>query len=1092
VLGAGDSYPPIFVDGTVDDPAPATVINVATVSGGGSQPDTGSDGGGASGLADVSITKSVDSSIVANGGTVTYTLIVQNSGPSTARDAVVSDPLDPASFADVSAQSTQGSCDATVSCSLGALAAGGTATITITATVTAHDTTLVNTASVSSSTPDPDDSNNTGSATVAVPATADLSIAKTGAANPDQGTTTSYTLSVSNDGPDTARGVTINDVLPSQFTATGASGPGFSCVPPTGPGGTVTCTSDALAPTGGSPVQITITGTVAFGTAGQSIADSATVSSNSDDPDLSNNTATFDQVIAPAADLTITKTALLSAGGPAVTNRLAVGNTFVYALEVTNNGPSPASSVEASDTLPSGITLVSATSAQGSCNATGQTVVCGLNTIPVGQSVLITLVVTVGSSDANSVVENTATVSSPTPDPNPTGPTSANSTVGVGDVANLALSKSVSPQSANVGDTVTYTLTATNNIPSVEGSKPPASGLGTTGGVVTDTLPPGLEFVSSSSCTAAGATVTCHLGPIAQGKMVTASYTARATSAVAGMSVNNQARIATEAAGGFEALQDLDPLDNTASATLQVNPEADLSLTKTASETKPAVDGEVDYTLTAHNAGPNDATGVVIEDPLPAGLNFIAASPGCDNIEGTVTCPVATILDGGTASVTIKTHTTPAIAGMSVANAASVSANEHDPNPANNQANATIKVQPLVDLSLRKVASNPAPTAGGPVSYTLTLTNDGPSPATDVTVTDPLPAGLRFSSATSSQGSCRATEQVVSCRLGTVADGGTAVVTITATVGASTAGKTLRNTARSSADEPIAQPELTSSEASITPVAKPPSPRAELKITKTVNRRRAAFGATLKYTITVTNAGPATAVTPTVLDAFSAAASIVSAHPSSGSCHMLQPVTCKLASIAPHQRATITMLARGLALGRLRNSATVTTPTPLAPGSHTQASATTTITPGPHSRIELRDTTNTPKIPSGGTAIFTITATNPNPWPVHDVKICGQVPRGMIFIAGSLFVKRTGRSVCWTVGTLRPHGSKSEFIRLEAGPGTIGRVREAAAVTGTAGSHKLTAHARAQVIVAPPTPCGSAPDLPAVAHGGHPVALMAC
>ena len=1090
-LGAGDSYPPIFVDGRVQDPAPVTVVNVATVSGGGSSPDTASDGGGAGGLADVSITKSADARIVANGGTVTYTLGVQNTGPSTAQDVVVSDALDPASFADVSAQSTQGSCDATVSCSLGALAAGGTATITITATVRARDTTLANTARVSSSTPDPDDSNNTDSTTVIVPATADLSIAKTGSPNPDQGTTTSYTLTVSNDGPDTAHGVAINDVLPSQFTATGASGAGFSCVLPSGPGGTVTCTSDAFAPTGGSPVQITITGTVAAGTAGQSQADSVTISSNSDDPDLSNNTAAFDQVIGPAADLSITKTALVSAGGPEVTNRLSVGDTFVYSLDVTNNGPGPASSVQATDTLPTGITLVSATPGQGNCSATGQTVVCGLNTISAGQSVLITLVVTVGPAGANSVIENTASVSSPTPDPNPSGPTPASSTVGVGAVANLALSKSVSPQAAAVGDTLTYRLTATNDIPSVEGSNPP-SGLGTTGGVITDTLPPGLQFVSSSSCTAAGATVTCQLGPIAKGDVITASYTARVTAAAAGTSVTNQATISSEAAGGFGALQDLDPLDNTDSATLRVNPEADLSLSKTASTSNPGVDGEVDYTLTAHNAGPNDATGVVIEDPLPAGLSFIAASVGCDNIEGTVTCPVGTISSAGTASVTIKAHTTPAIAGMSVANIASVSANEHDPNSANNQANTTIKVQPLVDLSLKKVASTPAPAAGGPVSYTLTLTNNGPSPATGVTVTDPLPSGLRFSSVSSSQGSCHTTGQVVSCRLGTVADRGTAIVTITATVGASTAGKTLHNTARASADEPIAQPELTRSEASITLVAKPPKPRAKLELTKTVNHRRARFGATLKYTITVTNAGPAVAMAPTVVDAFSAAASIVSAHPSSGTCHHLQPVRCKLASIAPRHRATITLLARGLALGRLRNTATVTTPTPLAPESRTQATATTTITPGSHSRIELRDTTNTPKIPSGGTATFTMTATNPNPWPVHDVKICGQVPRGMILIAGSVRLKRTGRSVCWRVGTLRPHHSTSDFIRLEAGPREIGRVRQPATVTGTAGGRKLNAHARAQVNVAPPSPCGSAPDPSALAHRGRPVAVMAC
>ena len=109
----------------------------------------------------------------------------------------------------------------------------------------------------------------------------------------------------------------------------------------------------------------------------------------------------------------------------------------------------------------------------------------------------IDLNVHVGASAANSAPQNAASVSSTTPDPNPSGATSATATVGVGSVANLSLSKSVSPQTANVGDTVTYTLTATNDIAIGEAGGAPAR-LGTTGGVVTDTLPPGLQFVSSS------------------------------------------------------------------------------------------------------------------------------------------------------------------------------------------------------------------------------------------------------------------------------------------------------------------------------------------------------------------------------------------------------------------------------------------------------------------------------------------------------------------------------------------------------------------------------------------------------------------
>ncbi|MBV8950265.1 MAG: DUF11 domain-containing protein, partial [Actinobacteria bacterium] len=615
-LAAGSSYPPIFVDATVQDPAPATVSNTATVSGGGSPPATGSDGGGASGLADVSISKSVDPTSVFNGDTVTYTLIVQNTGPSSAQNVTVSDPVDAASLGSVAVQTSQGTCDTTVSCSLGTLAANGTATITITATATANTSSgavaIANTARVASSTPDPNPNNNSDTASATVLGTADLTIDKTGTANPDQGGVDTYTLTVSNNGPDTAQAVVVNDTLPSQFTATAASG--ATCAPIPTTGGQLVCTLGNMAPN--TTATITLTGTVAPGTAGLTIADGVAVSSTTGDPDLSNNNAGFTQLIGPVADLTMSKSALLTAGGSPVTDPLSVGDNFVYALRVTNNGPSPAANVMVTDILPTGITL---TSTPPGCTVAAGTVTCSLGTVAVGQTVTTNLSVQVGAAAANSAPSNTATVSSTTVDPNPSGKTSDTATIGVGDVANLALTKSVAPQTANVGDTVTYTLSATNDIPIGEAGGAPA-GLGTTGGVITDTLPAGVQFLSSSPagvCTAAGQTVTCHLGAIAQGQIVTATYTALVTSPAAGTSVTNQASIATEAAGGFPALPDFNPSDNGDSATVNVNPLADLSLTKAVSNPNPAVDDEVAYTLTAGNAGPNDGTGVTIHDSLP-------------------------------------------------------------------------------------------------------------------------------------------------------------------------------------------------------------------------------------------------------------------------------------------------------------------------------------------------------------------------------------------------------------------------------------------------------------------------------------------
>ena len=86
---------------------------------------------------------------------------------------------------------------------------------------------------------------------------------------------------------------------------------------------------------------------------------------------------------------------------------------------------------------------------------------------------------------------------------------------------------------------------------------------------------------------------------------------------------------------------------------------------------------------------------------------------------------------------------------------------------------------PGADLSLTKTGSVSTANVGESIVYTLTVTNHGPLVATGVTVTDTLPIGLSFQSATSSQGYCGGTS-IVTCSLGTVNNGGNATVTIVA------------------------------------------------------------------------------------------------------------------------------------------------------------------------------------------------------------------------------------------------------------------------------------------------------------------------
>jgi large repetitive protein len=349
--------------------------------------------------------------------------------------------------------------------------------------------------------------------------------------------------------------------------------------------------------------------------------------------------------------------------------------------------------------------------------------------------------------------------------------------------------------------------------------------LGTTGALITDPVPAGLQFVASSDCTAAGATVSCDLGPVAPGQTKTAAITARVGTGTAGTTLINTARVASAASGDTPALPELDPSDNSDAAAVSVNPEADLSLSKSVANPDPPTDAEVNYTLTVKNAGPNDASNVKIVDSLPSGLEFIDASPGCDNTSRTITCTIDTLANGDASSVTIRARTTAAVAGASLGNLASVSAAEGDATPANNNAGATINVQPLVDLDLTKAASNPAPASGGPVSFTLTLVNKGPSPATAAEIVDPLPSGLAFRAAAASQGTCGAAGQLVTCELGTLAPGATAIMTVTVDVAGGTSGTALTNTATASANEPVARPGLLSADATVRPTAPKPDRR---------------------------------------------------------------------------------------------------------------------------------------------------------------------------------------------------------------------------------------------------------------------------
>jgi uncharacterized repeat protein (TIGR01451 family) len=235
--------------------------------------------------------------------------------------------------------------------------------------------------------------------------TSDLTINKTHSGNFIRMATGTFTLTVNNISLNqaTSGSVTVTDSLPTGLVPTLATGTGWAC---SIVAQKVTCTrADALAAVSSYPV-ITITVSVA-GTAPNSVVNTATVAGGGE-LNGTNDTATDTVTIVSSSDLAITKS-----GAP---NPVKQGQTVTYTLVVTNNGPTDASGVSVTDTLPSQVSYVSATPTQGSCSQAAGIVTCALGSIANGGTATITIVVTAVTP---SQAVNTATVSGTQPDPVP-------------------------------------------------------------------------------------------------------------------------------------------------------------------------------------------------------------------------------------------------------------------------------------------------------------------------------------------------------------------------------------------------------------------------------------------------------------------------------------------------------------------------------------------------------------------------------------------------------------------------------------------------------------------------------------------------
>jgi uncharacterized repeat protein (TIGR01451 family) len=695
------------------------------------------------------------------------------------------------------------------------------------------------------------------------PAVVDLGVTKIAdVATAIPGDTVTYTITVTNDAASlgAATNAAVTDTLPAGLTAVSWTGNGQTDVP-----GDLNDTIATLAP--GDSVVYTLTATVDASADGP-LANTATVTPSIADGDIdpnpTNDSAQATVTVTPTVDVSVTKDDGVTTATP--------GNTVTYTIVVSNAGPGDATGVSVADTFdPSQFSSVSYTSTQTGGvtgnTATGSGDIADTVDLPVGASVTYIVTATVDPA-ATGTLSNTATatVAVGTTDTDATNDSATDSDT-LTPAVDVSVTKDDGATSAVPGDTVTYTIVVTNAGPSTA-----------TGVAVADTLPTALTGATFTSTQTGGATGNTATGTGDIADTVDLPPGASITYTITGT-------IAPDATGTLDntatvtAANDTDAANDSATDSDTLTPAVDVSVTKDDGTTTATPGTTVTYTVTVTNAGPSTATGVAVADTLPTaltGATFTSTQTGgATGNTATGTGDIADTVDlppGATVTYTVTGTVDPSATG-NLANTATVTA-ANDTDAANDTATDTDTLTPQVDVQVTKTDGVTTVTPGTTVTYTIVVTNAGPSTAAGVSVADTMPTGLTGATFTSTA-TGGATGNTAT-GTGDIADtvdlppGATITYTVTGTVTATVAPDLtaiLINTATATVAAGTTDTDTANNSATDTDTVVAAS--VDLFVIKT-DGATTVTGGTVTYTIVVGNNGPATATAATLTDAFPA------------------------------------------------------------------------------------------------------------------------------------------------------------------------------------------------------------------------------
>jgi uncharacterized repeat protein (TIGR01451 family) len=591
-------------------------------------------------VTDLAVSTSVPPGNALLGQDYVYTITVKNNGPNAATGVVLLDTLPTFAQYVSSSAGVYNKNANTLSDQIGDLASGASQVVVLTVRPTSTSSSLVNVASVSGNELDENLSNNSFTTTTPVLADADLAAVLNNTATVPSGGGTpitpigspiTYTLSVYNFGPSTAPSVQTIVTLPTSFTS-------IVVQPDQGTytiaGNVITIKSGIIPASSNSQIQITATPTSIGATTVTAVTSSLPVGNETSgifDPNLANNTATSPVTVVNSADLGVSINS--------IPDPVLVGQLLTYSVQVSNNGPSAATTPIFSQVLPTGVTYNAAGSSSSdgatlTYDSTTNTVSANLAAIQAGDITTITIAVIPSTAGQ---ITTTASITDPSEiDPDTTNNSATNTTqVSPADIG-VTINNPADP--LFIGQQAIYQIEISNAGPAVAtgvqllDSITSGTIVGVTGGQATGPLGTG--------------SATIDVADIPANSTVTIDVAVDPTTSTNAL-VNN-ASVTTTA-------YDPNPNNNTSSSSNVVSP-VNLGVAVTTSTTPVLVGKELAYTLTISNAGPAAATNVLLSGTFPTNATFLSAntSQGTFTPSGSAfSATLGTVNPGGSVTITL-------------------------------------------------------------------------------------------------------------------------------------------------------------------------------------------------------------------------------------------------------------------------------------------------------------------------------------------------------------------------------------------------------------------------------------------------------